>query len=146
VIMTTHSGRHVRSPVRFTYSASISTGGGGDDVGAFHGSFHRLPNRYRGNAYANRYPSNSPINRISIVTNNRNNSCIVASGVYTWVRHKTSTEIYGKTLQFSSVSCQDASDRTALLEMYVLAGPRHLGNWLNWSVFPYISVDVLWQT
>jgi hypothetical protein len=34
-----------------------------------------------------------------MVTNNRNNSCIVASGVYTWVRHNTSTEIYGKTLQ-----------------------------------------------
>jgi hypothetical protein len=59
------------------------------------GSSHRLPNRYRGNAYANRYPSNSPINRISMITNNRNNSCIVASGVYTWVRLKTSAEIYG---------------------------------------------------
>jgi hypothetical protein len=62
-------------------------------------SSHRLPNLYRGNAYTNRYPSNSPINRISMVTNNRNNSCIVASGVYTWVRLKTSTEIYGETLQ-----------------------------------------------
>jgi hypothetical protein len=52
----------------------------------------------RGNVYATRYPSNGPINRISMVTNNRNNSCIVANGVYTWVRLKTSTEIYGKTL------------------------------------------------
>jgi hypothetical protein len=63
------------------------------------GSSHRLPNRYPGNAYANRYPSNSPINKISMVTNNHKNSCIVPNGVYTWVRHKTSTEIYGKTLQ-----------------------------------------------
>jgi hypothetical protein len=67
--------------------------------GASVGSSHRLPNQYRGNGYANRYPSNSPINRISIVTNYRNNTWIVASGVYTWVRLKTSTEIYGKTLQ-----------------------------------------------
>jgi hypothetical protein len=27
----------------------------------------RLPNRYRDNAYGNRYPNNSPINRISII-------------------------------------------------------------------------------
>jgi hypothetical protein len=108
------------------------------------GSSHRLPNRYRGNAYANRYPSNSPINRISMVTNNRNNSCIVASGVYTWVRLKAvneTTRISSENnlvtspkmgsihwhndwltvscnvtltwVQFSSVSCQDASDRLA---------------------------------
>jgi hypothetical protein len=76
------------------------------------GSSYRLPNRYRGNTYPNRYPSNSPINRISMVTNNRNNSCIVASGVYTWVRHKTSTKIYRKSLQFSqSVSQLDDSDQ-----------------------------------
>jgi hypothetical protein len=61
-------------------------------------SSHRLPNRYQGNAYANRYPSNSPINKISMVTNNHNNSCIVASGIYTWVRLKTSID-FGKTLQ-----------------------------------------------
>jgi Tfp pilus assembly protein PilV len=86
------------------------------------GSSHRLQNRYRGSAYTNRYPSNSPINRISMITNNRNNSCIAASGVYTWVRLRTSTEIYGKTLQavnkttqFSFVQCNqlDASDRLA---------------------------------
>jgi hypothetical protein len=99
------------------------------------GSSHRLPNRYRGNAYANRYPSNSPINRISMVTNNRNNAWIIASGVYAWVRHMTWTEINiltdwlsvvtwpqtsGKTFQavnettrISSVSYQDASDQLA---------------------------------
>jgi hypothetical protein len=31
----------------------------------------RLPNRYRGNAYANRYRSNNSINRITVVTNRR---------------------------------------------------------------------------
>jgi hypothetical protein len=31
------------------------------------GTSHRFPNRYRGNGYANWYPSNSPINRISMV-------------------------------------------------------------------------------
>jgi hypothetical protein len=56
-------------------------------------------NHYRGNGYANRYPSNSPINRISMVTNNRNNTWIVVRGVYTCVRLKTSTEIYGKMLE-----------------------------------------------
>jgi hypothetical protein len=56
------------------------------------GYSHRLPNRYRGNAYANRYPSNNPINRISMVTNNRNKTCIVASSVFTWVRHKAVNE------------------------------------------------------
>jgi hypothetical protein len=49
------------------------------------GFSHKLPNRYRANVYANLYPSNSTINRISMVTNS---SCIVAGGVYTWVRHK----------------------------------------------------------
>jgi hypothetical protein len=63
------------------------------------GSSLRLPNRYRGNAYANRYSSNSLINRISMVTNNRNSSCIVASDVYTWVRLKEVKE----TTQLSSV-------------------------------------------
>jgi hypothetical protein len=71
------------------------------------GSSHRLPNRYRGNAYANRYPSNSPINRIFMVTNN---SCIVASGVYTWVRLKAVKE----TTQFSSV--QTVTSQTGLIE------------------------------
>jgi uncharacterized membrane protein len=65
------------------------------------GISHKLPNHYRGNGYANRYPSNSPINRISMETNNRNSTCIVASGVYTWVRLKTTTEIY---MEDSSVS------------------------------------------
>jgi hypothetical protein len=59
------------------------------------GYSHRLPNRYRGNAYANRY---SPINRISMVTNNRNKTCTVASGVFTWVRLKA----VNKTTQFNS--------------------------------------------
>jgi hypothetical protein len=36
------------------------------------GYSHRLPNRY-----ANWYPSNSPINRISMVTNNRNKTCML---------------------------------------------------------------------
>jgi hypothetical protein len=54
------------------------------------GSSHRLPNQF---------PSKSPINRISMATTNRNNIRIVASGVYSWVRLKISTEIYGKTLQ-----------------------------------------------
>jgi hypothetical protein len=56
-----------------------------------------------------RYPGNSPINRISMVTSNRNNARIVASSVYTWVHLKAAKE----TTQFSSVSCQDASDRLA---------------------------------
>jgi hypothetical protein len=39
------------------------------------GTYHMLQNHYRGNEYTNRYPSNnSPINRISVVTNNRNNT------------------------------------------------------------------------
>jgi hypothetical protein len=42
-----------------------------------HKTTHRLPNRYRRNAYANRYTSNSPINRISMITNNRNNTRII---------------------------------------------------------------------
>jgi hypothetical protein len=51
-------------------------------VGAFHGSSHRLSNCYRGN------------------------------GVYTWVRLKTRTEIYGKKLgSVQSVSYEDASDQ-----------------------------------
>jgi hypothetical protein len=54
---------------------------------------------HTGKAYANRYPSNSPINRISMVTNDRNNARIVASGVYIWVRLKAVKE---KT-QISSV-------------------------------------------
>jgi hypothetical protein len=58
------------------------------------GSSHRLPNRYRGNGYPNRYQSNNLINRITVVTNNHNNTRIVASGVYTWVRLKVSTEVY----------------------------------------------------
>jgi hypothetical protein len=37
------------------------------------GSLPWLPNRYRGNGYENRYLSNSPINRNTMVTNNRNN-------------------------------------------------------------------------
>jgi hypothetical protein len=49
-----------------------------------------------------------------MVTNNRNKTCIVASGVYTWVCLKAVKE----TTQFSSVqsspvSLQDASDRLA---------------------------------
>jgi hypothetical protein len=79
------------------------------------GYSHRLPNRYRGNAYANRYPSNSTINRISMVTNNRNSTCFVAdpcensarnktctvaSSVFTWVRLKGVNE----TTRISSVS------------------------------------------
>jgi hypothetical protein len=80
------------------------------------GSSHRLPNRYRGNAYANRYPSNSPINRFSMVTNNRNKSCIVASGVYTWVRHKISTERYGKTLQAANKTTQFSSVQSSQLD------------------------------
>jgi hypothetical protein len=56
------------------------------------GSSHRLPNRYRGNAYANRYPSNSSINKISMVTNNRNKTCTVANSVFTWVRLKAVNE------------------------------------------------------
>jgi hypothetical protein len=59
---------------------------------------------------ANRYPSNSLINRISMLTNYRNNTWIVASSVYTWVRLKTSTEIYGKK---TPISQQDASDQLA---------------------------------
>jgi hypothetical protein len=47
------------------------------------GSSHKLQYRYRDNAYTNRYPNNNPIIRISMVTINRNNSCNVASGVYT---------------------------------------------------------------
>jgi hypothetical protein len=43
------------------------------------GTSHRLPNRYRANGYANRYPSNSPINRNSMVTNNRNSTGNVPS-------------------------------------------------------------------
>jgi hypothetical protein len=58
------------------------------------GSSDRLPNRYRGNGYANRYPSNRPMNRISMVTNNRNKALIVASSVYISVRLKASTVIY----------------------------------------------------
>jgi hypothetical protein len=71
------------------------------------GSSHRLSNSYRGNTYANRYPSNSPINRISMVTNNCNNAWIVPSSVYTWVRLKAVNE----TTWISSVSQLDASDR-----------------------------------
>jgi hypothetical protein len=56
------------------------------------GYSHRLPNRYRGNAYTNRYPSNSPINKISMVTNNRNKTRTVASSVFTWVRLKAVNE------------------------------------------------------
>jgi hypothetical protein len=33
----------------------------GDDVGGLHGILSHITNRYRGNAYANRYPKNSPI-------------------------------------------------------------------------------------
>jgi hypothetical protein len=74
------------------------------------GTSHRLPNHYRGNEYANWYPSNTCINRISKVTNNRNNTSIVASGVYTWVHLKTSTEIY---VVESSVRQLDDSDQLA---------------------------------
>jgi hypothetical protein len=77
-------------------------------VGAFHGILHRLPNRYRGNADANRYPSNSPISRISTVANSRNNSCIVASGVYTWVRLKAVNE----TTKFSQSVSQSVTKMT----------------------------------
>jgi hypothetical protein len=42
-----------------------------------------------------------------MVTNNRNNARIVASGVYTWVRLKAVNE----TTRIKSVSLQDASDR-----------------------------------
>jgi hypothetical protein len=37
---------------------------------------------------------NNSINRITVVTNNRNNTGIVASGFYTWVRLKASTELH----------------------------------------------------
>jgi hypothetical protein len=72
------------------------------------GSSHGLPNRYRGSAYLNRYPRNSPINRIYMVTNNRNNSCIVASGVYTWVPLKAVNE----TTRISSVQLVAKMPRT----------------------------------
>jgi hypothetical protein len=32
----------------------------GDDMGEFHEILLQVANRYRGNAYSNRYPSNSP--------------------------------------------------------------------------------------
>jgi hypothetical protein len=88
------------APCPFTYMLHLSISlHGGIMWEPSMGSSHRLPNHYRGNAYVNLCPSNSLINRISMATNNRNNSCIVMSGVYTWVHHKTWTEIYGKTLQ-----------------------------------------------
>jgi hypothetical protein len=62
---------------------------------------HRLPNRYRGNAYTNRYSSNSLINMISTVTNNRNNTWIVVSGDCTWVRLTTSTDVRWKDASVS---------------------------------------------
>jgi hypothetical protein len=49
---------------------------------SFVGTSHRLPNHYRVNGYANRYQSNNLINRITVVTNNRNNTGIVTSGFY----------------------------------------------------------------
>jgi hypothetical protein len=49
--------------------------------------------------YPNRCPSNSPMNKISMVTNNHNNTWIVASGVYAWVRLKATTEIYVEDAQ-----------------------------------------------
>jgi hypothetical protein len=56
-----------------------------------------------------------------MVTNNRNNTWIVASGVYTWVRLKASTELYEEyALQITrrrgsvqSFSNQDDSDQLA---------------------------------
>jgi hypothetical protein len=65
------------------------------------GAFHR-------NAY--RYPSNSPINRISMGTNYRNNTWIGASSVYTWVRLKASTEIYR---EMTRIIYQDDTDQLA---------------------------------
>jgi hypothetical protein len=44
------------------------------------GISHRLPNRYRCNGYANRYRSNSLINKMSVLTNNCNDTRIVTSG------------------------------------------------------------------
>jgi hypothetical protein len=46
------------------------------------GTSHRLPNRYRGNGYPNWYQSKNLINRITVVTNNRNNTGIVTGGFY----------------------------------------------------------------
>jgi hypothetical protein len=46
------------------------------------GTSHRLPNRYLGNGYPNRYESSNLINRITVVTNNRNNTGMVTSGFY----------------------------------------------------------------
>jgi hypothetical protein len=64
------------------------------------GMCHRLPNN-RGNCYANRYPSSSPINRIFMVTNNYNDTGIVASGVYVWY---TSTWNNSSDRQFKQCS------------------------------------------
>jgi hypothetical protein len=46
--------------------------------------------------YPNRYRSNNSIKRITVVTNNSNNTRIVASDFYIWVRLKASTELYEK--------------------------------------------------
>jgi hypothetical protein len=54
------------------------------------GYSHRLPNRYRGNAYANRYPSNSQLPRDMDKL-----ACTVASSVFTWVRLKAVNETCG---------------------------------------------------
>jgi hypothetical protein len=43
----------------YIYLLSINLRGE-DDVGGLHGIPPKVTNRYRGNAYANRYPSNSP--------------------------------------------------------------------------------------
>jgi hypothetical protein len=42
--------------------------------------------------YPNRYRSNNS-NRITVITNNPNDTGIVLSGVYTWVPLKASTEL-----------------------------------------------------
>jgi hypothetical protein len=64
-------------------------------VGAFRGILPQIPNRY---------PSNSPINRISMVTNNhKKKTCIVASSVFTWVRLKAVNETGGSVLPVGHV-------------------------------------------
>jgi hypothetical protein len=51
------------------------------------------PSTGTSHSYTNRYPSNSLINTITVVTNRRSNTGIVTSSVYAWSLN-TSAELY----------------------------------------------------